>query len=289
MDYTKGETRAAPLQNNTVRQSGHWHRDMGITMPANHKLEKEENTQVSQRWDREYKKGKRYQNDPPIKFVNKIIKTLQKTQGISKGIGLYIGCGNGRNYIPLADSGLDILGIDISQVAIGQLLEKRPDFADRLQCIDFADFDSEETFDYIISIQVFQHGTERQTREYFQKSSALLKTGGLLFLRTNSASTDICLKHVVKETNADGGMTVCYAEGPKKNLDIHFYSQKELDKLCKEFDHVLPACEDAQKRVPPKTGQWSQWELVLRKNKRQVEMSKIKSGTGIRNDRGYIA
>jgi 2-polyprenyl-3-methyl-5-hydroxy-6-metoxy-1,4-benzoquinol methylase len=40
--------------------------------------------------------------------------------------GLYIGCGNGRNYEPLVRGGLDLTGLDISEVALGQLSARMP-------------------------------------------------------------------------------------------------------------------------------------------------------------------
>ena len=33
-------------------------------------------------------------------------------------VGLYIGCGNGRNYVPLVEAGLDLVGLDVSATAI---------------------------------------------------------------------------------------------------------------------------------------------------------------------------
>ena len=220
---------------------------------------------ASQRWDKEYRGG-RYHDESPIEFVSRIKEILEKNPGVSKGRGLYIGCGNGRNYIPLADSGLDVFGIDVSQVAVRQLSEKRPDFADRLLCVDFTDFDSCKLFDYIISIQVFQHGTEERTKKYFEKVLEMLKPGGLLFLRVNSASTEIYFEHTVHQGNSTGGgLTIQYEAGPKKDLYIHFYSRQEIDRICEDFDLVVPMHESTTKRIPPETGSWSQWELALRR------------------------
>ncbi len=223
-----------------------------------------ENSLISKKWDKEYDAG-RYQNEPPIEFISKIKQTIRKYQNIEQGNGLYVGCGNGRNYIPLVKSDLNIVGIDISKVAIKQLEEKMPALSKKLHCVDFVNYNNKEPFDYIIAIQVFQHGTEKQIREYFEKVSQLLNPDGLLFLRVNSASTDIYFKHHIIETNSLGGITIRYLEGPKKDLDIHFYSIEELDVLCKDFDCIILPYENITKRDPPKTGTWSQWELILQK------------------------
>lgn len=221
------------------------------------------NTLFSQRWNTEYENG-RYANESSINFVSKIKAMLAKRQNISR-VGLYIGCGNGRNYIPLVKCDLNILGIDISPVAIKQLSEKIPHLSEKLQCVDFVNYTSKELFDYIISIQVFQHGSKRQIKKYFEKSSQLLKPGGLLFLCVNSVSTEIYFNHVITETSNCGSLTICYTKGPKKDLDIHFYSRQELDELCKDFEYVVMPYENTTKRVLPKTGTWSQWELILQK------------------------
>ena len=222
---------------------------------------------TSQRWDDEYANG-RYLHDSGIEFVEVITDTLGGVPDVSDKTGLYVGCGNGRNYIPLADSGLNIFGIDVSRVAIRQLSERRPDLSGMLRCVDFMDFE-EGPFDYLVSIQAFQHGTGGRAREYFRRSSEVLRKGGLLFLRVNSSSTQIRFGHVVCERGRDGGMTVVYTEGPKKDMAIHFYSRPELDGLlCGDFEFVIPPYERTVERDGPGAGTWSQWEAVLRKTAR---------------------
>ncbi len=218
---------------------------------------------VSQRWDEEYERG-RYENEPPTKFVGTIMQTLDSLEK-SNGSGLYVGCGNGRNYVPLIAHGLDIFGIDISAAAIDRLKQRATESANRLECVGFLDFNSALLFDYIIAIQVFQHGTWDEISKYFAKTSGLLKSDGLLFLSVNSVSTDIYHKHTIVEETSFDGKTVLYTEGPKKDINIHFYSRQELDVLSKEFEYVILPYENKTIRTIPGAGTWSQWELVLRK------------------------
>jgi len=49
-------------------------------------------------WEAEYRAG-RYTGEQPVTFTNDIL-TAARHAGITHG--LYIGCGNGRNYLPLA-------------------------------------------------------------------------------------------------------------------------------------------------------------------------------------------
>lgn len=50
-------------------------------------------------WDAEYAAG-RYVDDPPVGFVEDIVAAAKDAR---VDHGLYFGCGNGRNYIPVAE------------------------------------------------------------------------------------------------------------------------------------------------------------------------------------------
>jgi hypothetical protein len=52
-------------------------------------------SEVSDSWDGEYAGG-RYVDEPPVGFVADILAAARDA-GIIGKIGLYIGCGNGRN------------------------------------------------------------------------------------------------------------------------------------------------------------------------------------------------
>jgi SAM-dependent methyltransferase len=217
-------------------------------------------------WDAEYRAG-RYVDDAPLPFVGRIVETLRADPSASSGAGLYVGCGNGRNYLPLFDAGLDLFGLDVSQEAIRQLVERRPSSAPRLVCADFRSFrPSLPGFAYLIAIQVFQHGDDADVAAYFAKVATLLQPDGLFFLRVNSASTQIYHAHTVVEHNAAGGFTIRYDDGPKHGLLIHFFSHAELlERLTPAFASVTPPREDVMKRSAPKSGAWAQWETIWRR------------------------
>ena len=171
----------------------------------------------------------------------------------------------GRNYLPLVDAGLDVIGLDISPEAIRRLRERRPTLADhRLVCDDFLGFESSVAhFDYVIAIQVFQHGSDADAAAYVAKVAALLRPGGFLFLRVNSVGTQIHHAHTAVEHNAYGGITIRYDDGPKRGMLIHFYSEMELrERLMPAFAPVLEPREDVTVRTAPKTGSWAQWETI---------------------------
>ena len=217
---------------------------------------------IARCWDAEYESG-RYEGEPPIPFVDTIINILHG-RGLANGRGLYAGCGNGRNYIPLAAALPGLRGIDVSGTGLQQLLAKSPECAGRVSREDFLAASPDAPLDYIISIQAFQHGDGRTARRYLEHAAAVLRPGGLLFLRVNSAGTDIYRRHQIIEKNSLGGLTIRYDDGPKAVLPIHFFTDRELEYRLHlaGFDVVGDPDEASEERRPPETGAWRQWELV---------------------------
>ena len=220
---------------------------------------------VATSWDAEYRAG-RYVAEDPLPFVDQIISTLRAHPAAIAGIGLYVGCGNGRNYLPLVDAGLALHGLDVSREALDQLIARCPTLAPRLACADFRALEIASPFDYLVAIQVFQHGDQADVDAYFARTAAVLKAGGLFFLRVNSASTEMYFRHTVVDRNDFGGRTIRYDEGPKRGLCVHFYSRDELLELARgRFRLLVGPREEVTARTPPKTGRWSQWEAVWQK------------------------
>lgn len=182
------------------------------------------------------------------------------------GVGLYVGCGNGRNYLPLVDAGLALHGLDISREALDQLSARRASLAPHLVSADFRALEIASPFDYLVAIPVFQHGAQADADAYFARTAAALKPGGLFFLRVNSASTDIYFRHTIVDRNDFGGLTIRYDEGPKRGLYVHFYACEELLELARgRFRQLIGPREEVTARTAPKTGSWSQWESIWQK------------------------
>jgi SAM-dependent methyltransferase len=180
--------------------------------------------------------------------------------------GLYIGCGNGRNYLPLADGGLDLTGLDISSAAITQLAARAPDRRHRLICGDLSALPAAAVYPLVIGIQVFQHGDRAAAHAHIRAAQQRVSPGGLFCLRVNATATDVHPRHEVTEHDPGGGFTVRYLTGPKQGLHIRFFTSAELGELfAAEFAPVLAPREQQTRRDPPQPGQWSQWEAIWRK------------------------
>ena len=67
---------------------------------------------------------------------------------------LEIGCGEGRDAIPLLEKGMDLLATDISPEAIRYCRERMPAFADRFQVLDCIGGEWPGTFDLIYAVAV---------------------------------------------------------------------------------------------------------------------------------------
>ncbi|MGH2641529.1 MAG: class I SAM-dependent methyltransferase [Actinomycetota bacterium] len=213
-------------------------------------------------WDREYRRG-RYLDEPPIRFVDDI-RDAAKAVGSGLQSGLYVGCGNGRNYIPLVQGGLDLDGLDISGEAISQLRKRLPERADRLYHGDLRSLPSGRRYDIVIGIQVFQHGLRSEAHADLALAKQFVAPDGMFCLRVNAVGTDLWPEHEVIEEFPDGGFTVRYLAGPKIGLPIHFFSRQEIHDLFVGWDEVLPVRVDLTARVAPAPGQWSQWEGIWR-------------------------
>ena len=214
-------------------------------------------------WDREYERG-RYQQEPPVAFVDDILEAVRSLapEWIT---GLYIGCGNGRNYIPLVEGGLDLIGLDISGEAISQLRKRLPERTEQLVHGDLTTLPSEQEHAVVIGIQVFQHGSRGEAHANVALAQRFVAPDGLFCLRVNAVGTDVWPAHEAVEESPDGGFTIRYLAGPKSGLPIHFFSRQEIQNLFVGWKEQLPLSLDVTARPAPAPGQWSQWEAIWRK------------------------
>jgi SAM-dependent methyltransferase len=216
---------------------------------------------IAASWDAEYRNG-RYVGEPPVPFVEEIVAAA-RARGLGAATGLYLGCGNGRNYLPLVARGLDLLGLDLSAIALAQLAERAPDQAGRLVCGDLSALPEDARFPIVIAIQVLQHGDEATTHRTVRQTMQRVAPGGLFCVRVNALGTEIEHDHDVRERGDDGRLTIRYRAGPKRGLDIHFFSEAELRGLIEdEFDPVGALQLVHTSRPPPRSGSWAQWEGI---------------------------
>lgn len=213
-------------------------------------------------WDEEYRRG-RYLGEPPVGFVKDILDGVVATDTALRG--LYIGCGNGRNYLPLVDAGLDLVGLDISRAAIDQLRERKPEIKSHLICGNLDALPPGASYPVVIGIQVFQHGHRHEVHSHIEAAKDRVGERGLFCIRVSAVGTDIEYDHELVEEDDDGSFTIRYLDGPKEGLPIHFFSQKELRNLLCGWEGVLPLRLQRTWREPRDRGSWLQWEAIWRR------------------------
>jgi SAM-dependent methyltransferase len=169
-----------------------------------------ESGQAAAAWDAEYAAG-RYAGEPPVALVGDILAAAREA-GLTRG--LYIGCGNGRNYLPLVAEGLDLTGLDVSAAAIAQLSARAPDRRDRLVHGDLSVLPAATTYPLVIGIQVFQHGDRAAAHAHIRAAQRRLAPGGVFCLRVNATATDVWPGHEVTERHPDGGSPSATSPGP---------------------------------------------------------------------------
>lgn len=213
-------------------------------------------------WNVEYMHG-RYTGEEPVPFVTDIL-SASRHRGISRG--LYLGCGNGRNFVPLVEAGLDLTGVDLPSVAIRQLSARLPTAAKRLHVGGLTVLPRGATYPLVIGIQVFQHGDRAACHMNIRTAQHVLDLSGLFCLRVNAIGSEYEYRNEVTETHEDGSETIRYLDGPKAGLTIHFFGRGELDRLFKsDFLEVLPLRRVVMHRDPPRVGHWDQWEAIWQK------------------------
>ena len=214
-------------------------------------------------WDAEYASG-RYEGEPPVGFVDDIVAAA-KDAGTDSG--LYIGCGNGRNYIPLTEAGLDLIGLDISATAISQLANQLPGQRDQLITGDLTALPAGRRFPLVVAIQVMQHGTWAQTHDLLAGALAVVAPGGLFAIRVNAVGTDVDHRHEVTERDTDGSFSVRYTEGPKAGMTVHFWAAREVESAVTGagFAAVMMLRPQATWRAERSAGLWLQWEGIYRR------------------------
>lgn len=99
-----------------------------------------------------------------------------------------LGCGNGRDSLYFADRGLNVTGIDASQVAIKELQQKNTLHNCMFICDDFVNVESiyQIQYDYCYSRFTLHAISEYQETQILLKAYDMLKADGYLFVETRS-------------------------------------------------------------------------------------------------------
>lgn len=129
-------------------------------------------------------------HEPPVPFVVDVMNAAADP-GLPAGPGLYVGCGTGRNFLPLIAAGLDLVGLDVSPAAVDRLGRRRPDLAaDRLLCGDLGALPAGVVYPVVVGLQAFQYGTAGEAHGRITAALDLVAVEGLFCLRVGAAEAE---------------------------------------------------------------------------------------------------
>jgi len=145
---------------------------------------------------------------------------------------LDLGCGVGRNLIPLVKQEFSVSGIDYAPEAIKQTSEILKKENLKAQLIEGDIYKilpyKNDFFDAVISVQVIQHAYEKDILKALKEIYRVLKPGGLIFItvcgRISKGKVRPCL---VKTAKNVASHTYIPTEGNEKG-QVHFIYTKDL-------------------------------------------------------------
>lgn len=130
-------------------------------------------------WDTLYGAIARSESDVICKLWNK------ETDSSSYGKALDIGCGTGRFFIPLAQSGWDMTGVDSSEAMLSVLKQKMKKYKIEGETIhsDFSLFKNDKQFDLVLAFfSVIYTLTDKDMYSLFRKVHEVMNPGGLFLV-----------------------------------------------------------------------------------------------------------
>jgi 2-polyprenyl-3-methyl-5-hydroxy-6-metoxy-1,4-benzoquinol methylase len=169
-------------------------------------------------------------------YLEHIKRAIQLNYGNQKLRILSIGCGHGRDSIPLAKLGHQVLAVDKSKEALKRAEEhaRREGVSVEFELMDIFSTKLSKVYDVILAIETFP-GTLYETERLIQVATKFLKTGGLLAIAVYTRYYQIAshLKrgdYATAETIANGSSQTKWLHPTdlKKRLISHGYNVLEL-------------------------------------------------------------
>ncbi|MBU4314923.1 MAG: class I SAM-dependent methyltransferase [Candidatus Portnoybacteria bacterium] len=173
----------------------------------------------------------------PHEDIDKVIKLFTK-HNVNDVLDL--GCGAGRNLIYLAKKNFNLSGLDLAPEGLKLIkkdLSKNKIKADLAVGSIYNKFSyQDESFDAIISVQVLQHGTEKQILKAIDEIKRILKPGGLVFITLcGRLSNGRVRLFLVKTARQIAPNTYKPTKGNEQGLTHFIYNKTLIQKHFKDF------------------------------------------------------
>lgn len=123
----------------------------------------------------------------PTAFAQTILPYLEPGKKL-----IDIGCGNGRDSLFFYQNGLNVLGIDVSDVAIAQLQKRAHHGGLAFLCGDFTYLPTEaEAYDYCYSRFTLHAISKEQSELLLAHVKCILKDGGVFWIEARSVNDEL--------------------------------------------------------------------------------------------------
>ena len=135
------------------------------------------------------KKGKRWKEDEfyatGVRRIQRLMEELSPYRGESKEKALDFGCGIGRLTFPLSAHYTEVIGIDISEVAIGMARQRREgaNISFQVNRTDSLEQIEDNEMDLVLSLITLQHMRPRFSEHMIMEFIRILKPGGLVYFQ----------------------------------------------------------------------------------------------------------
>lgn len=198
-------------------------------------------TLLMKQWNKVYRekidKYKYYNVVLPHEDISKVERFFRKNK-VSRVLDL--GCGVGRNMIPLIEKGYSLSGIDIAEDGVRKLetiLEEKKLKADLYigNILKKLPFDN-NYFDAIISVQVLQHGTEGQILNTISEIKRIIRPKGFIFITLCGRISNGHIRHcLVKTAKIIAPRTYQPTKGDETGLTHFIYNKALIKKHYRDF------------------------------------------------------
>lgn len=194
-------------------------------------------------WEKEYRNPKLVtRHDKPQSFFLSFLKYLKKEEEVDlKNLKvLDLGSGTGRNANYLAKKGTQVVGMEISDIAIGLARERTKDLGADVKYLNhniglkypFGD----EKFDLIIDITSSNSLDEKERKIYLEEVNRVLKKDGIFFVRTLCKDGDKNAKYLLKHNPGAEGDTYIM---PGTGLTERVFSKEDFIETYSKYFKIL--------------------------------------------------
>lgn len=217
-------------------------------------------------WDRKFEAGWLTTSEASPSLMRFVVDQRAR---IGRSV-LDLGCGRGRNLIPLVERGLDVVGIDLSSKGLEMAsheLRRRGLHAALVQGSSHALPFRSQSFDFVVAMGTIHHNFWADIESSFAEVARVLRPGRCLFFKCRADDDN----EQSREQVSDCGRTAIDTAGSKRGIVQHYFSHEELQQLANDFGFDIlgsPVKKVHLTGAKPELRQ-ARWQVVFEKRAAQ--------------------